>query len=193
MFNFIPKFGRFIASQSEWASVPLSLLPYGYKIQRKIVNGRNLYRVSGPAIPLTTARSIEHARWMIAEAVRRSKEQSNGLMQDDARQEEATYAAALVGFTRDEHGDDLIFIIDEMGAAEYGSYDTLGDLADPLKDWIVNSADVIDDLASNSCGLLFDLNSQEPFAWFEESGFVGSERFSEVEDLSIQFSTTLAR
>lgn len=104
---------------------------------------------------------------MIAEAVRRSKEQSNGLMQDDARQEEATYAAALVGFTRDEHGDDLIFIIDEMGAAEYGSYDTLGDLADPLKDWIVNSADVIDDLASNSCGLLFDLNSQEPFAWFE--------------------------
>lgn len=73
MFNFSPQFGRFIKSKSEWASVPLAFVPFGYKIERSIINGRRYYRVSGPQLSMTSARSIEHARWLIAEAIRTSR------------------------------------------------------------------------------------------------------------------------
>lgn len=85
MFNAIPSFGRFVRTTSEWTSVPLALIVFGYKIERRIVDGRIQYRVSGPDLAETRARSIEHGRWIIAEHARKAKlaQTEAGLLVDE--------------------------------------------------------------------------------------------------------------
>lgn len=190
MFNFTPQFGRFIKSKSEWASVPLAFVPFGYKIERSIINGRRYYRVSGPQLSMTSARSIEHARWLIAEAIRTSRITQSDTTVNDGTFDKPGYTDATVGVARAGDGSILIFIIDLDGGWQYGSYDTFRDLVDPFEDWLRDFAEIIDDLSADDRGLLFDLNFEEPFSYFEGSGFVSAQRFLEAEDVSVHLAAT---
>lgn len=183
MFNAIPSFGRFVRTASEWTSVPLALIPLGYKIERRIVDGKRQYRVSGPDLPETRARSIEHGRWIIGEHARKARlaETETGLSDDEDAEDTLYYADAFVGIAYDENGELLVCLSNESGQVQFGAFDTLRDIVDPILDWIAATEEVIAALSEDGRALLFDLNDIHPFSFIDGFGSFSTLRFSEPE------------
>ncbi|MGO8049227.1 hypothetical protein [Rhizobium leguminosarum] len=183
MFAALPSFGRFVSATSEWTSVPLGLIPFGYKMERRIVDGRRQYRVSGPDLPETLARSTEHGRWIIGEHARKARlaRTPAELPEDEDEEDTLYYADAFVGVAYDESGELLVCLSNENEQVQFGYFDTLRDIVDPILDWIVASEEVIVALSEDGRGLLFDLNDIHPFSFIDGFGSFSILRFSEPE------------
>ncbi|TWF49506.1 hypothetical protein [Neorhizobium alkalisoli] len=176
MFNFVPRFGARLKSSEEWCSVPLSLLPSGYRLQRRIVDGKRLYRLCYPDGTARPVRGSEHARLLVEEAVRGA--------------EAVRYARAQLGVVRDENGELLVFVFgDEEDDASYGTLEVLGDLLHEIDDDLDDNFDLIDVMSEAALGLAYDLNSVEPWSHFDEAGEVDENRLELIEEVAERVTT----
>lgn len=176
MFNFVPRFGVRLKSSEEWCSVPLSLLPSGYKLQRRIVDGKRLYRLCYPDGTARPVRGSEHARLLVEDAVRGAQT--------------VRYARAQLGVVRDKDGELLVFVFgDEEDNASYGTLEAVGDLLQEIDDEIDDNIDLIDAMSEATQGLAYDLNSIEPWSHFDEAGEVNENRFELIEEVAERVTT----
>ena len=171
MFNFIPRFGRRLESSEDWCSVPLSLLPAGYKLERRIVGGKRFYRLCLPNGTSRPVRGPEHARLLAGAAVQES---------NDVR-----YSQALIGFVRNEHEELLVFIFaDGEDDVIYGAYEEVEDLLEEIADELDENVDFIDTMSEDNRGLVYDLNAVDPWSFFDELGEVDEQRLEQIADVA---------
>jgi len=170
MFNFVPRFGMRLESSKDWCSVPLSLLASGYKLQRRIVGGRRMYRLCYPDGTVRAVRGSEHARLLVEDAVR-------GV-------EAVRYARAQLGVVRDEDGEFLVFVFGDEEDASYGTLEALGDLLQEIDDELDDNIDLVDAMSEATRGLAYDLNSIEPWSHFDEAGEVNENRLELIADVA---------
>jgi hypothetical protein len=183
MSSFVPAFAFPVSFADDWISVPVSMMPIGYRVQMRRVGKTFEYRLKLPGGGTRRINSPSEGREI---ARRLADESTPGIEVWD----NTDFAALGLAIDCDDNPILLLFVGEKpccYVSLEEGR-EILAESGHAAVD--TDYADAIDTLSSNSLGLLIDLNTQGQWGVFSDNGTVYSDRFAEVDEV-VTFSRDL--